>query len=91
MKTQLTAEESAKLIELGVSPERGSLAVALTEGAVKPAATNCPVTIRKKGTATLARILVRKKSAAPLTEARGEVWIAITSRAAQSRKTSSPP
>lgn len=27
MKTQLTAEESAKLIELGVSPERASEAV----------------------------------------------------------------
>ena len=61
------------------------------EASRKRAATNCPVTMRKKGTATRASTLVRKKSALSLMEARGEVWIAMTRMAAATRNLSSPP
>ena len=49
----------------------------------KPATTKCPVTMKKKGTAIRASTLVRKKSAPSWNVARGEVWIAMTARAAK--------
>ena len=47
-----------------------------------------PDTIKKNGTATLAEILVKIKSAVSFTDKRGDVCIAITSSAAISRNLS---
>ena len=47
--------------------------------------------MRKNGTAIRARIRVRKKSADSFREARGEVWMAMTSREAAVRNLSRPP